>query len=402
MGKRPFWQTAVLRYDAIVMDKITLIATASFGLETPVKYEVMDLGFAEPRVSHGRIEFDAAPGDIPRANLWLRCADRVQLKIGEFTATTFDQLFEQTTALPWEQIIPETGAFPVVSATSVNSQLHHTPTCQSIVKKAVVERLKGEYGIDWFPETGPTFPIQVVLHKDEALLTIDTSGDGLHKRGYRTEAGTAPLQETLAAGLVQLSFWKKGRRLIDPLCGAGTILIEAAMIGRKIAPGLNRSFVSEEWPLIPAGAWEAARETAVAAQDHEGELALFGYDIDPEAITMARRNAERAGVSDDIHFEEKAIQDVWIDRQYGIVITNPPYGERMGDYRGINKIYRTMHKMFRKKSGWSVYVLTADKKFPDFFGGGVHRSGPDKVRKLYNGRIEVNYYQYYGERPPHA
>jgi putative N6-adenine-specific DNA methylase len=385
-----------------MIDTITLIATASFGLETPVKYEVMDLGFAEPRVSHGRVEFDAAPADIPRANLWLRCADRVLLKMGAFTAVTFDQLFEQTTALPWEHLIPENGAFPVVSATSVNSKLHHTPTCQSIVKKAVVERLKEKYGIDWFPETGPTFPIQVTIHKDEVLLAVDTSGDGLHKRGYRREAGEAPLQETLAAGLVQLSFWKKGRRLIDPLCGAGTILIEAAMIGRNIAPGLKRPFVSEEWPLFAAGAWREARQSAIAAQDRAGEMALFGYDIDAAAIAMARRNAERAGVADEIQFEQKPIQDVWIDRQYGIVITNPPYGERMGDYREINKIYRTLHKMFRKKSGWSVYVLTADKKFPDFFGGGAHRSRPNKVRKLYNGRIEVNYYQYYGEKPPDA
>lgn len=377
------------------MDQVTLIATATFGLETAVKHEVAALGFDIIRVANGRVEFAAAPADIPRANLWLRCADRLLLKMGEFTAVTFDELFEQTKALPWEALITRDGRF-TVNAGAAKSTLLSDRSVQSIVKKAVVERLKAAYAVDWFPETGAAFTIEVTIFKDVALLAVDTSGDGLHKRGYRQEAGDAPLKETMAAALVQYSFWSRERRLLDPFCGAGTILIEAALMGRNIAPGLQRTFAAEAWPLIPAEAWREARETAVAAQTWDGELDLHGYDVDAASVEMAWRNAERAGVAGDVHFAQKDVRELWIDRQYGVLISNPPYGQRMADFRDLNDVYRALHQMFRKKRGWSIYILTADKKFPDYF----KRARPDRVRKMYNGRIEVNYYQYYGEKPP--
>ena len=374
---------------------LTLIATARFGLEALVKREVEALGFSDLRVSDGRVEFEAALEDIPRLNIWLRFAGRLLLKIGEFPATTFDALFEGVKNLPWERWITPDGRFSV-NARSVKSTLQSERTSQAIVKKAVVERLKDAYSVDWFAETGPEFTIQVSVRKDQALLTIDTSGAGLHKRGYRTEAGEAPLKETLAAAMVQLSFWDGGRLLVDPMCGSGTILIEAAMIARNIAPGLKESFASEEWPAIPPAAWASARAQAEAAIDHSGELQIFGYDVDAEAIAVARNNARRAGVGDDILFEVKDIHELWIDQQYGILISNPPYGRRMAEYREINAIYITLNKMLRKKKGWSVYILTADSKFPDYF----KRGHPNRVRKLYNGTIRVNYYQYYGEKQP--
>jgi putative N6-adenine-specific DNA methylase len=319
----------------------------------------------------------------------------VLLKIAEFPAHTFDDLFEQTTALPWEAWITPDGQFPV-NAKSHKSTLKSARSCQSIVKKAVVERLKTAYQLDWFPETGAEFTIQLALVRNSALLTLDTSGAGLHKRGYREEAGEAPLKESFAAGLVQLSFWQPDRLLIDPMCGSGTILIEAALLGRNIAPGLHRSFAAEGWPAIPAEAWAEAREAAQKAIIPSGDLQLQGYDIDPASIEIACSNAAKAGVADDIVFEVKDVKKLWIDQEFGIVITNPPYGIRLAEYRDLNAIYIALNKMFRKKDGWSVYVLTADDKFPDYF----KRARPDRVRKLYNGTIQTNYYQYYGRKPP--
>jgi putative N6-adenine-specific DNA methylase len=377
------------------MEPITLIATARFGLEALVKREVEALGFTDLRVSNGRIEFEATVEDIPRLNIWLRFAGRLLLKMGEFPSASFNDLFEGVKALPWENWITQDGRF-TVNAQLVKSTLQSERTSQAIVKKAVVERLKKIYGVDWFAETGPEFTIQVTVRKDQALLTIDTSGAGLHKRGYRTEAGEAPLKETLAAAMVQLSFWDRDRLLVDPMCGSGTILIEAAMIARNIAPGLKSSFASEEWPAISRQAFTSARAEAEAAIDHSGELQIFGYDVDPEVIAVARNNARRAGVGQDIQFIEKDIHALWIDQQYGILISNPPYGRRMAEYREINAIYITLNKMLRKKKGWSVYILTADSKFPDYF----KRGKPDRVRKLYNGNIRVDYYQYRGEKQP--
>ncbi|VAW37121.1 23S rRNA (guanine(2445)-N(2))-methyltransferase, partial [hydrothermal vent metagenome] len=366
-----------------------------FGLETVVKQEVQALGFEEVVVSDGRIQFNATLADIPKANLWLRCADRVLLKISEFQAHTFDDLFEQTKALPWETWITPDGRF-TVNAKSVKSVLKSGRSCQSIVKKAVVERLKTAYQLDWFPETGAAFTIRLALVRNTALLTIDTSGTGLHRRGYRAQAGEAPLKETFAAGLVKLTQWQPGQRLLDPMCGSGTVLIEAAMIGRNMAPGLNREFAAEGWPIIPAEAWQTARQEAKKAQLPSGKLQLFGSDIDSASIALARSNAQKAGVGDDIVFTPKDVKKLWIDQQFGVVITNPPYGIRMAEYRNLNGIYIAFNKTFRKKLGWAVNVLTADEKFPDYF----KRSRPDKVRKLYNGTIKTNYYQWNGRKSP--
>ena len=375
------------------MDSVTLIATAKFGLEAVVKREVLALGFDEVRVSEGRVAFTSSLDGIPRANLWLRCADRVLLQVSEFPAVTFDDLFEQTRALPWERWIPPDGRFPV-NARAVRSTLQSERSSQAIVKKAVAARLSTAYGGALLPETGADYGIQVTIRQDRALLALDTSGDGLHKRGYRAEAGAAPLTETLAAALVMLSFWGTDRLLIDPMCGSGTILIEAAMIGRRMAPGLRRAFAAERWPAVGADLWQKAREAAKAAIDRSVELSIFGYDWDAEAVRIAKQNAELAGVGDDITFEQKALEDLWIDREHGILISNPPYGQRMADFQQINQLYITLNKMMRKKRGWSVYILTADPKFPDYF----KRGRPDRVRKLFNGNIRVDYYQYHGER----
>jgi len=267
--------------------------------------------------------------------------------------------------------------------------------CQAIVKKAVVDNLTQAYGRSWFEETGAEFTIQVSLLNDRALLTIDTSGTGLNKRGYRTQAGKASLRETLASAIVQLSFWKPGRLLIDPMCGAGTILIEAAMIGRNIAPGLQRGFAAESWPAIKSKDWQREREKAISVKKGGPAPDIFGYDLDAASIEACQINARRAGVGGDIHFQQKDLHDLWIDQQYGIMISNPPYGLKLGDFKAINQLYIAINKMFKKKSGWSVYILTADKHFPDYF----KRARPNRVRKLYNGSVEVNYYQYYGEKP---
>ena len=376
------------------MEKISLIAIHSFGLEAVVKRELLELGFDDLTVSNGQVEFQAEVDQIPLPNMWLRAADRVLLKIGEFKAETFDELFEQTKALPWEDWIGPDAQFPVTGK-SVKSTLGSVRACQSIVKKAVVERLMEAHRVSELPESGPEYTIQVALLRDVATLTIDTSGAGLNRRGYRKQAGTASLKETLAAALVLLSVYDKDRLLIDPMCGSGTILIEAAMIARKIAPNLHTEFVSESWPQVPQRAWDLARHQAREAIDREGELQLFGYDIDPEMIRASKANANAAGLQEDIHFEQKDVKDLWIDQQYGMVISNPPYGMKLGEFQAMNQIYIALNKMFRKKDGWSVYILTADKKFPDYF----KRAEPDKVRKLFNANIEVNYYQYFGERP---
>ncbi len=379
------------------MTAITLIATTAFGLEGVVKREVKALGFEDVRVSEGRVAFKAALADIPRANLWLRSADRVLVKLGEFEARTFDDLFEGVRSLSWEDWIPPDGRFPVLGK-GVKSQLGSHRAIQAITKKAVVERLKTAHQVQILPETGPTYVIRVSLLKDVALLTLDASGAGLHKRGYRQERGVAPLRETLAAALVQLSFWRPDRLLIDPMCGSGTILIEAALIGRNIAPGLHRTFAAEAWPVIPVSAWHLAREEARAAVRKKAALRIHGYDIDPAMVAAARINARAAGVGQDILFEQKDIRDLWIDQQYGILISNFPYGVKLGDYRELNDIYLSFNKTFRKKRGWSIYVLTADRMFPRYF----KRGRPDRVRKLFNANIQVNYYQYFGERPPNA
>ncbi|MEM7028062.1 MAG: class I SAM-dependent RNA methyltransferase [Chloroflexota bacterium] len=379
------------------MEKVTLIAILTFGLEAVVKREIQALGFENVKAYDGKVEFEATLDQIPRANIWLRSADRVLLKMGSFPAVTFDELFEQTKALPWEEWITKDGKF-TVTGKAVKSTLGSVRACQAIVKKAVVERLSKVYKTSWFEETGPSFTIQISMLKDVATLTIDTSGSGLNRRGYRKHTGSAALKETMAAALVQLSFWREDRLLIDPMCGSGTILIEAVMQARNIAPGLRRHFAAQEWPRLRPESWADTKAEARAAIKPSNGLRVFGYDVDEAMIPAAQANAKQAGVADDIVFAQKDIRDLWIDQQYGIIISNFPYGIKMADFQELNQLYISIHKTFRKKKGWSLYVLTADKKFPDYF----KRARPDRVRKLFNGSIEVNYYQYYGERPPRA
>ncbi|NMA87302.1 MAG: class I SAM-dependent RNA methyltransferase [Tissierellia bacterium] len=375
------------------MGEIDLIATSTFGLEAVVKRELLNLGYEDLRVENGKVHFKGIEEDIPKTNLWLRSADRVLINMGEFKATSFEELFEKTKALPWEEWITEDGEF-TVEGKSVGSQLFSVPDCQAIVKKAVVEKMKTKYHREWFEENGAKFTIEVSLLKDIATLTIDTSGEGLHKRGYRLDSVEAPLKETLAAALVQLSYWNKDRLLLDPFCGSGTIPIEAAMIGKNMAPGLNRNFASEEWPRVKREYWHDARRTAWEVMN-EDKLNIIGSDIDKEAIKAAKENAENIGLEEDIKFIVKDIRDLKINDQYGVIISNPPYGERLGNKKEIEELYIDMGKIFKKLDTYSIYILTSNEDFEKLYGKEASRR-----RKLYNGRIKVDYYQYYGPRPP--
>lgn len=375
------------------MEQWDLIATATFGLEAVVARELRDLGYRDLKVENSRVIFKGSSLDICRTNLWLRSADRVLIRMGEFKALSFDELFEKTKALPWEGILPENAQFPV-QGKSVRSKLFSVSDCQAIVKKAIVERLKQKYKRNWFEETGPRYRLEVGLLKDIVTLTVDTSGVGLHKRGYRQLASAAPLKETLAAALVGLSYWNKDRQLIDPFCGSGTIPIEAAMIGLNIAPGLNREFDGEMWPQISTDLWEEAREEARDSRQ-KAAFRILGYDIDSHILSIARHNAGLAGVEDHIDFHRLPFSSFSTKTKYGCIITNPPYGERMGDEREIRELYREMGTKFKSLDTWSVYVLTANEEFERLYGGKAHRK-----RKLYNGRIKVDYYQYLGPPPP--
>ncbi|ACL69616.1 THUMP domain-containing class I SAM-dependent RNA methyltransferase [Halothermothrix orenii] len=377
------------------MEEIELIATSTFGLESIVKKEVKDLGYHIINVQNGKIVFKGDLKAICRANIWLRCAERVQLKVGEFKAITFDDLYEKTYSFPWDKWLPEHAAFPV-SGKSVKSKLHSVPACQSIVKKAIVDKLKTRYHCSWFEEDGPVFPIQVAIHKDIATLTIDTSGDGLHKRGYRELVTKAPLQETIAAAMIYLSKWNEDRILIDPFCGSGTIPIETAMIGKNIAPGLNREFVSEKWPCIGQKLWKEAREEARdLIKDEFNPRLIMGTDRDENVIGIARHHSRKAGVADYIHFQQRDFSDFSTSRKYGYIITNPPYGERLSERSSVEKLYREMGRKLKPLDTWSFYILTSHSRFENFFG-----KRASKRRKLYNGGIECQYYQYYGPWPP--
>lgn len=376
------------------MSKLEIIATATFGLEAVVKREVENLGFKVIKSEDAKITYLGDERAIIRSNLWLRCADRVLIKLGEFKAETFEELFQQTKALPWEEWIPEDGKF-TVTGSSVRSKLHSVPDCQAIVKKAIVEKLKNTYQVDWFKETGPEYTIKTTILKDQVTITIDSSGTGLHKRGYRVKDVAAPIKETLAAAMVQLSFWKEGRLLLDPLCGSGTIAIEAAMIGRNIAPGLNRKFAAESWPSIPSDLWKEERKLAFEAINHDKDIKIIGSDVDPVAIKAAIENAMKAGVDDCVDFKIMPLSKVTFDEDYGVMICNPPYGERIGEKEEIHKIYKNLSKLFKENPTWSLYLITTDKEFENLTFG----KPADRRRKLYNGRLEVCYYQYYGLKP---
>lgn len=377
------------------MSNLKLIATTTFGLEAVAKRELMKLGYNDTTVENGKVTFIASEKDIPIANLWMRTAERILLEMGQFKALTFDELFEKTKALPWEDWIPEDGNF-VVEGKSINSKLFSISDCQRIVEKAVVERLKTKYkDVDWFSKTGAKFTIEVAMLKDIATLTIDTSGEGLHKRGYRDRAGDAPIKETLAAAMVLLSFWNKDRPLFDPFCGSGTIPIEAAMIGKNIAPGLDRKFASEEWPRVKKEYWTKARQDAFKLIDNDVELNIMGCDTDKRSILRARDNAANIGLEDDVVFFMKDMRDVDLHQDYGVVISNPPYGERMGELEEIHQLYKDLGEKLNVLETWSTYIITSEEKFESLFG-----KKADKKRKLYNGRIKVDYYQFHGPRPP--
>jgi len=375
------------------MQEYDLIATAAFGLEAIVKREIKSLGYEPEVVGPGRILFRGGLEAICQANLWLRTADRVLIRVGHFSATDFGVLFDQTTALPWHEWIPAAGAFPV-KGRSIKSQLSSVPACQKIVKKAIVEKLLAAHGTERLDETGPAYVVEVGLLEDQVSLTLDTTGIGLHKRGYRTLVGDAPLKETLAAALVMLTFWKPERPLLDPFCGSGTIPIEAAMIGRNMAPGLKRSFVAEEWPVIGAELWATAREQAAAMTLDSLPRRIMGTDIDAEAIKLSRFHAEQAGVSEDIHFQQKAFAELSSKRDYGCMIANPPYGERLADADEINELYSEMPSVLRRLKTWSHYILTSRRDFEQLVG-----QKADRRRKLYNARIECTYFQFHGPRP---
>lgn len=376
------------------MSNLDLIATATFGLESLVADELRKLGYGDTQVENGKVSFSGDELAICRTNLWLRTAARVRVKVGEFQATTFDELFEKTKALPWARFIPKNAEFPV-EGRSVQSTLFSVSDCQAIVKKAVVDSLQREYNLEWFPEDGPLMKIEVALLKDTATLTIDTTGPGLHQRGYRALATGAPLKETLAAALVSLARWYPDIAFIDPFCGSGTIPIEAALMGHNMAPGLNRDFAFTKWPWINQALWQQAREEALDSINPTKPDYLIGTDLDERALRIARHNAEAAGVADSIHFQKLEVKEVTTSKKYGKLVTNPPYGERLGDDSEIRQLYRELAQLRKDLDTWSFYILTAYPPLEKTMGGKA-----TKRRKLYNGNIETQYYQYFGPRPP--
>lgn len=366
----------------------TIIATSTFGLESIVAKELKELGYEDLTIENGKVTFEGTDFDIAICNIWLRTADRVLIKMAEFKAESFEELFQGTLKVNWGEIIPENGNMHVVGK-SVKSKLFSVPDCQGIVKKAVVESMKNTYNIDWFSEEGPEYKIEVALLKDIVTLTIDTTGSGLHKRGYRENAGEAPLKETLAAALVLLSKWDNTKLLADPLCGSGTIAIEAALIGKNIAPGLNRSFVSESWPSMDKEIWEDIREDA-KRRINKDEFRILASDINGRLLQTARENAKKAGVEQYIAFQKLDVRQFSSKKKCGFIITNPPYGERIGELEEVEALYRFLGELYKSLNDWSFYILTSHKDFQKLFG-----KKADKNRKLYNGRIQCYYYQYF-------
>ncbi len=378
------------------MKKFELIAPCHFGLEAVLKREIYDLGYEITAVEDGRVTFEGDAEAICRANIFLRTAERVLLKVGKFQAVTFDELFEGIKALPWEAYLPEDGRFWVKKASSIKSKLFSPSDIQSIVKKAMVERLKERYQIDWFAETGVDYPVRIFLFKDEVTVTLDTSGESLHKRGYRTLSSKAPITETLAAALIMLTPWKRDRILVDPFCGSGTFLIEAAMMAANIAPGMNREFLAEQWTnLIPKQLWYDSVSEAEELVDTEIKVDIQGYDIDGKAVKAARENAKRAGVDHLIHFQQREVANLNHPKKYGFVITNPPYGERLEEKETLGELYTQIGEAYRRLDSWSMYLITGFEDAPKFIG-----SKPDKNRKIYNGMIKTYFYQFLGPRPP--
>lgn len=379
------------------MKRIELIATAAFGLESQVAWELKTLGYEDQMVDQGRgVRFRGDLAAIARTNLWLRCADRVQLVVGEFPARTFDELYDAVRALPWAELVTRDAALPV-DGKSVKSTLTSVPAVQRITKKAVVDALMASHGVAELPETGARHLIQVAVREDVATITLDTSGDGLHKRGYRDLVAAAPLKETLAAGLVTLSRWRPGLPFADPLCGSGTIPIEAALFGLDLAPGFQRHFDAEAFGFLPAGLWREARAEARDRAKRDRDVVITGSDVDPKVIALAERHARRAGVERHVRFSVAPVSAFAPAGEYGIVVTNPPYGERIGEEREVELLYREMGEAFARLPTWSFHVLTAYEAFERHFDRVA-----TKKRKIYNGKLRCDLYQYLGPRRPKA
>ena len=378
------------------MERIELIAPCHFGMEAVLKREILDLGYDVSKVEDGKITFIGDMEAVCYANVFLRSAERILIKVGTVHAETFDELFEGTKALPWEQYIPENGRFWVAKATSIKSKLFSPSDIQSIMKKAMVERLKSVYHKEWFTEDGPSYPIRVAFMKDEAVIGLDTSGESLHKRGYRRLTSKAPITETLASALILFTPWKKDRILVDPFCGSGTFPIEAAMIAANIAPGMSRSFLAEQWSnLVPKKSWYNAMDEAQELVDDKIETDIQGYDIDPNVVKAARENARLAGVDHLIHFQQRPVSALNHPKKYGFVITNPTYGERIEEKANLPQLYREIGEAFQRLDCWSEYVITAYEDAEKYIG-----KKADKNRKIYNGMMKTYFYQFLGPRPP--
>ena len=378
------------------MKMIELIAPCHFGLEAVLKREIIDLGYDISEVEDGRVTFLGDAEAICRANIFLRTAERILVKVGSFKAETFDELFEKTRALPWENYIPKDGKFWVAKAASVKSKLFSPSDIQSIMKKAMVRRLQEYYDISWFEENGAAYPVRVFLKKDIVTVGIDSSGVSLHKRGYREVSGKAPITETLAASLIMLTPWRKDRIFVDPFCGSGTFPIEAAMMAANIAPGMNRSFTAEKWTnFIPKKLWYETIEEANDLVEDDVEVDIQGYDVDGSVIKIARRNAREAGVDHLIHFQERDVKDLSHPKKYGFIITNPPYGERLEDKSTLPPIYQAFGKSFKELDTWSAYMITSYDEAEKYFGRKA-----DKNRKIYNGMLKTYFYQFLGPKPP--
>ena len=366
-----------------------------FGTESVLKKEILDLGYEITATEDGKVSFLGDAGAIARTNIFLRTTERVLLVIGRFKATSFEDLFEKTKALPWERYIPENGKFWVTKANSVKSKLFSPSDIQRIMKKAMVERLKQSYKKEWFSEDGDSFPIRVSIMKDEVTVGLDTSGESLHKRGYRKLTAKAPITETLAAALILLTPWKEDRILVDPFCGSGTIPIEAAMIGANIAPGMNREFLSETWEhLAPKKVWYDALNEANDLVKHDVTMQIQGYDIAPEMVRAARQNAKDAGVEEYIHFQQRAVKEMSHAKKYGFIITNPPYGERLEEKQALPALYREFGTAFAGLSDWSCFMITSYEDAQKYFGRTA-----DKNRKIYNGMMKTYFYSFLGAKP---
>ena len=378
------------------MKTFELIAPCHFGLEAVLKKEILDLGYEISLVEDGRVTFIGDDEAICRANVFLRTAERVLLKAGSFKAETFEELFQGTRNIPWEDFIPEDGKFWVAKASSIKSKLFSPSDIQSIMKKAMVERLKNRYGVTWFPENGASYPLRVFLYKDMVTVGIDTSGESLHKRGYRTLTSKAPITETLAAALILLTPWNRDRILVDPFCGSGTFPIEAAMMAANMAPGMNRSFLAEEWrKVINRKCWYESMDEAGDLVEEDVQVDIQGYDVDGDIVKAARTNAQSAGVDHMIHFQQRPVSALSHPKKYGFIISNPPYGERIEEKENLPALYREIGERFAALDAWSMYLITSYEDAQKYIGRKA-----DKNRKIYNGMLKTYFYQFMGPKPP--